>query len=355
MARRRITSQDVARHAGVSRTTVSFVLNGVKEANISEETRRRVLAAAEELGYVPDASAQALASGRTRTIAMILTQDDPHPSASSLHFRIIEGLMEVTRQSGVRLLIDSVRQTEVSNTYLSLARTKRIDGLILSDLRVDNGALPELSSEDFPIVLLDNLPSVQLCSVSFDNRGGARKAVAHLIAAGHRRIALVAHAPTAFRGVAERLGGYQDALAEAGIPFDEELVRQGDYSPESGYAAASALLRLPETPTALFVTNDELAFGALQAIQERGLRVPDDVAVAGFDDHPLARFASPPLTTVRLPFEEMGRQAGALLLGRIRREIEPGRSVVLEGELVVRRSSVRQSDAQPADAPQLPT
>ncbi|HWQ12045.1 MAG TPA: LacI family DNA-binding transcriptional regulator, partial [Roseiflexaceae bacterium] len=192
MSRRRITSRDVARRAGVSRTTVSFVLNGVREAGISEETRRRVQAAAAELGYVPDASAQALASGRTGTIGLIFSHADPHPSASSVHFQIIEGLMEVVRQSGVRLLIDSVRQSEIGDSYLQLARTKRIDGLILSDVRTDDPALRDLVADGFPIVLLGCLPDAEVCSVDFDNRGGACAAVEHLLAQGHTRIGLVA-------------------------------------------------------------------------------------------------------------------------------------------------------------------
>src|SRR5262245_39997467 len=159
MPRQRILSQDVAKRAGVSRTTVSFVLNGVKGANISEETRQRVLAVAEELGYVPDAAAQALASGRAQTIGMVF-RTYPHITTDIAHFQIIEGLMEITRQFGVRLLIDSVTHTDTADTYVNLCRTKRIDGLILSDTRVDDNALGDLVNDGFPIVLLGRLPGV---------------------------------------------------------------------------------------------------------------------------------------------------------------------------------------------------
>jgi LacI family transcriptional regulator, galactose operon repressor len=340
MANRRITAKDVAAHVGVSRTTVSYVLNNVKEANISEETRQRVFAAAEELGYVPDAAAQALASGRTQTIGLMLPASQPHPQASSTHYRIIEGLLEIAQQFGVRLLVDSVRETQNTHSYVNLARNKRIDGLILSDLRVDDQALSQLVNDTFPVVLLGRLPGVKVSSVEFDNRSGARSAVDHLVAQGHTRIGLITHAPATFTGARERISGYRDSLAEHGITFDERLVRYGDYSMESGFAAAMSLLDSGIPPTALFVTYDGVAMGVLAALHKRGVSVPDDIAVVGFDDNPLARFTIPALTTVRLSFEEMGRLAGKMLLDLILNNAKPGRQVLLETELIVRDSSV---------------
>lgn|SRR6266536_1605927 len=340
MPRQRIISQDVARRAGVSRTTVSFVLNGVKEGNISDETRARVLAAAAELGYVPDATAQALATGRSRTIGLVFTRSNPHANAGSTHIQIIEGLMEVVRQFGVRLLVDSVGHADTADSYLELARTKRIDGLILFDLRADDRALYDLVHDEFPIVLLGRLPDVKVCSVEFDNRCGAQAAVEHLLAQGHLRIGLIAHGPLAFTGVAERVLGYQDALATAGIAFDETLVRYGDFGPSSGFAATMSLLAAPVVPTALFVTSDVVAYGVLAALHERGIAIPDAMAVVGFDDQPFTRFLTPPLTTVRISFEDMGRQAGKMLLDLIHDDIEPGCQVLLDAELIIRASSI---------------
>src|SRR6266511_3703604 len=319
MPRQRIISQDVARRAGVSRTTVSFVLNGVKEGNISDETRARVLAAAAELGYVPDATAQALATGRSRTIGLVFTRSNPHANAGSTHIQIIEGLMEVVRQFGVRLLVDSVGHADTADSYLELARTKRIDGLILFDLRADDRALYDLVHDEFPIVLLGRLPDVKVCSVEFDNRCGAQAAVEHLLAQGHLRIGLIAHGPLAFTGVAERVLGYQDALATAGIAFDETLVRYGDFGPSSGFAATMSLLAAPH---------------------ERGIAIPDAMAVVGFDDQSFTRFLTPPLTTVRISFEDMGRQAGKMLLDLIHDDIELGCQVLLDAELIIRASSI---------------
>lgn len=341
MNRRRITSSDVAKHAGVSRTTVSFVLNGVTTANISEETRERVLAAATELGYVPDAAAQALARGRAQTVGIVFTRPEPLPDGGFMRYHIVEGLMAVARQHGMGVLVDSVPPAEVADTYRQLARTRRIDGLIVSDTRVNDRALRELIHDGFPIIVLGLLPHLKVSTLEFDNRGGARQAVKHLIDQGHRRIGVILYAPREFTGAAERLLGYQDALAAAGIPFDEALVRYGNYSPSSGYNAALSLLEKAEPPTAIFVASDEVAIGALAAIHAQGLRVPEQMAIVGFDDNPLARFTTPALTTVRLPFEEMGRQAARMLIERILDPGAPLRQVLLPTELLVRASSRR--------------
>src|SRR5215212_3946388 len=341
MPGRRITSQDVARRAGVSRTTVSFVLNDVKEANISEETRQRVLAAAEELQYVPDATAQALASGRTRTLGMVF-RTHPHGVADLAHMQILQGLMSVASQSGVRLLVDIVNENDPADTYVSLSRNKRIDGLILSDTRVDDHALYDLLNDDFPIVLLGRLPGVKVSSVEFDNRRGVRAAVDHLVSQGHRRIGFIGYAPVYFTGVSERLSGYREALAAAGIPCDDRMVCFGDFNdPGAGFASATRLLALPERPTGIFVSSDVLAFATLTAIHQHGLRIPDDIAVVGFDDNPLSRYAYPPLTSVYLPFEEMGRRAGEMLRDLLSHPDEPKREILLDGRLIVRESSSR--------------
>lgn len=341
MTRVRVTAKDVARRAGVSPTTVSYVLNNVKEANISEETRQRVLDAAEELEYVPDAAARALRSGRTQTIGLILPPSKPYHQVNVSHLRIIEGLLEAIQQSGVRLLVDSVTESQTDDAYINLAWNKRIDGLILSDLRVDDQALTKLANDKFPVVLLGRLPRSKVSSIEFDNRSGAQAAVDHLVEQGHRQIALITHAPRTITGAQERISGYEDSLAAHGIAFDERLVRYGDYSSDSGYAAAMSLLSSGQTFTGLFVTADQVAMGVLLALHKRGVSVPDDIAVVSFDDNPTARFTIPPLTTVRLPFEEMGRQAGRMLLDMILGHMKPGRQILLETELIIRESSIR--------------
>jgi DNA-binding LacI/PurR family transcriptional regulator len=340
VARRRVTSRDVAEHAGVSRTTVSFVLNEVEGVRISQETRQRVLIAAKDLGYVPDATAQALVSRRTRIIGLVFSRSYHHLASDAFLLQIVDGLLDVVRQHGIRLLLDSVENLNQKDSYLSLARAKRIDGIIISLPRTDDQDLHALAQEDFPVVLIGRLPTEKICSVDVDNRAAARVAVEHLLAQGHTRIACITNAPPSFIAASDRLRGYQEAMAEAGFSYDKSLVRYGDYGPQSGYEAMSNLLQESSVlPTAVFVASDVVAFGAMTAIQERNLKIPDDIAVIGFDDVPLSRFMNPPLTTIRLPAKELGHKAGELLFDLILHQVEPGRQVTLDTELVVRRST----------------
>jgi LacI family transcriptional regulator len=342
VAKRRVTSRDVAKRAGVSRTTVSFVLNEVEGVNISEETRRRVLAAAQELGYVPDAAAQALASRRTRIIGLVFSRSYHHLASDAFLLQVMDGLMSVVRQHDLRLLLESVEDWGQEGAYLNLARAKRIDGIILSGPRSDDSELRALAEDGFPVALIGYLPDVKICSVDVDNRVAARTAIEHLLALGHTRIGYITNAPLSYTAASERLFGYQDALTAANIAFDETLVRYGEFSPESGFSAMESLLD-ETTPTAIFVASDVVAFGAMAAIRERKLKIPDDIAMVGFDDVPLARFVDPPLTTIHLPSVELGRKVGELLLDLILHQVEPGRQVWLDTELIVRASSVKKN------------
>jgi len=339
VAKRRVTSRDVAERAGVSRTTVSFVLNEVEGVRISKETRRRVLAAAKELGYVPDATAQALVSRRTRIIGLVFSRSYHHLASDAFLLQIVDGLLDVVRQHGIRLLLDSVDNLEQKDSYLSLARAKRIDGIILSVPRSNDPELHALAEEGFPVVLIGRMPTEKICSVDVDNRSASRTAVEHLLSQGHKRIGCITNAPTSFIAAADRLRGYQDALAGAGLASDKSLVRYGDYGPQSGYEAMNSLLQEPNLPTAVFIASDVVAFGAMAAIHEHKLKIPDDIAVIGFDDVPLSRFINPPLTTIRLPAKNLGRRAGELLFDLILHQVEPGRQVTLDTELVVRNST----------------
>jgi DNA-binding LacI/PurR family transcriptional regulator len=338
VAKRRVTSRDVAERAGVSRTTVSFVLNEVPGVNISEETRRRVLQAAEELGYVPDAVARSLASRRTLTLGLVLVRNPSQTAADAFLPQVIPGLTETTRQAGFHLLLEPVEDISSPDTYIHLVRSKQIDGIILSGPRSDDQQLRALVDEGFPVVLLGQLSDRSACSVDVDNRSAACRAVEHLIHLGHQRIGCITNAPQEYTGGAERLAGYRDALRAAGLPFEESLVRFGNFVAESGYQAAHSLLQEVLPPTALFVASDVVAFGAMAAIREHGLVIPDDIALVGFDDVPLARYVDPPLTTVHLPADELGRQAGQMIVDLIQDGEVAVRHILLETELIVRAS-----------------
>jgi len=334
---RRPTSADVAARAGVSRTTVSFVLNGRADAKIPEATRERVLEAAAALGYVPHASARQLAGGRSHTIALVLRQSAEQVAGDAMLVETLRGLTSEARTAGLRVMVEALSPSDPESSYVSLVRGQHADGLVLSGPRTDDPAFLELVREGFPVVLQGSLPDVPVSSVDVDNVAGARQAVEHLIGLGHRRIAMITNAPVVYTAAVQRAEGYREALAAAGIPYDAGLVDEGGFDAPSGHRAMAAILRR-RSFDAVFVASDVVALGAIGALRERGLHIPEDVSVVGFDDVPLAAFFDPPLTTVRLPAFELGQAAGAALIRRIADPSIADRTL-LPIELVVRAST----------------
>jgi LacI family transcriptional regulator len=313
-------------------------LNDVKGVQISDDTRQRVLEAARELEYVPDAAAQALASRRAQIIGLILTRSPHHIASDTFLTQILDALVQTVHEQGMRLLIDIVEPSDQKEPYLQLVRAKHIDGILLSGPRLGDGALATLEEENFPTVLLGQLPGISLYSVDVDNRAAAKHAVNHLIHLGHTRIACITNAPLYYTAATDRLAGYRDALREAGLEPDDSLIHEGDFDPQSGYQNMSSLLDLSQPPTAVFVASDVVAFGAMAAIHERGLRIPENVALVGFDDVPLARYVDPPLTTVHLPTYALARRSSEILFKLIQREKPSQRHSLLDTQLVIRRS-----------------
>ncbi len=335
--KKQATSQDVADLAGVSRTTVSFVLNNVPGVKITEETRQRVLEAARQLDYYPTSAARILASGKTCRIGLVLCEQRDHLIADAFLPSFLRGVSDLAHQEGYRVVFQSTGDKTGEAAYVSLLREQHVDGLIVSGPRSNDHQLYRLHEEGYPLVLHGRLPDCALPFVDVDNVGGARKAVSHLIGLGHRRIGLITNAPLSYTSSQDRLAGYRQALQEAGLPLDEGLIRYGEFSPESGRKAMESLLALPSPPSAVFVASDVVALGAMTAVRECGVRIPQDVALVGFDDLFLAAYVSPPLTTVRLPAYGLGWAAGDLLIRLINDEpVE--RRMLLESELVIRRS-----------------
>jgi DNA-binding LacI/PurR family transcriptional regulator len=334
----RVTSRDVAELAGVSRTTVSLVLNDVQGAQISEETRQRVISAASELDYVPNAAAQALVSRRAQIIGLILTRNPHHIASDAFLNQILDGLITAVHQHSMRLIIDIVEAEHQKKAYLELVRAKRIDGLILSGPRFDDEALTALQKDRFPTVLMGQIPNTDFYSVDIDNFSAANQAVNHLINLGHQRLACITNAHPSYTAAAERLRGYRAALESHSIPYEDDLVHYGDFTPESGFRQMNDLLEEDAQVTAVFVASDVVAIGAKGAIREHGLRIPDDMALVGFDDVPLARYLDPPLTTVRLPATELATKASEMLIQIIKGSHPPKKKVLLDSQLVVRQS-----------------
>jgi LacI family transcriptional regulator len=332
--RHRPTSADVASRAGVSRTTVSFVLNE-RDASIPETTRRRVLDAARELGYHPDHSARGLAGGRSQTLALVLRQSAEQVAGDALLADVLRGLATAARSASHRVLVESLAPGE--STYGEIVRSGRADGVVVSGPLFDDPELADLVADGFPIVIQGHVPGSPAPSVDVDNTASARLAVDHLLELGHRRIACITNARLAYTAAADRLAGYRESLAMAGVPADPGLVEEGLYDAASGHRAMTRILERGR-PDAVFAASDVVALGAIGALREAGLRVPDDVSVVGFDDIPLAAYFDPPLTSVRVPAFDLGLAVGRALLDRIAGREVPSRTL-LSTELIVRAST----------------
>lgn len=324
----------------MSRTTVSFVLNGRAGVTIPLATRQRVLDAAAALGYHPHGPARQLAGGASHMLGLVLLQTAEQVAGDALLADTLRGLAAAARTRDYRVLVETLEPRD--GRYAALLRAAHCDGLVISGPRVDDADLAALIRDDFPVVIQGFLPTVKAPSVDVDNEAGARLAVEHLISLGHRRIACITNAPLVYTAAAARLDGYRAALAAAAIAFDPELVAEGAFEPGSGHRAIVELLdrqHLDAEPvTALFIASDVVALGAIGGLRQRSLQVPQQISVVGFDDITLAAYVDPPLTTIHVPARELGLAAGRALLDRIDRRPVAERTI-LPIELVERGST----------------
>ncbi len=342
---KRVTSQDVANRAGVSRTTVSLVLNNVKEAQISDETRKKVLQAASELDYHPDASARRLVQGRSQVIGFVERHSPFQNFADAFMAEVLRGLHGVARQHHYHILFEPTSaKRNAENDFLQLIRERHADGIVLSGPRFDDQQFFRQLADNAPIVLQGRLPGCQIPSVDVDNVGGARLATEHLLGLGHRRIGMITNGPLAYTAAADRRSGYLSALRDSGIEFAPSMIQTGAFSPESGYHAMQRLLDQVPRLEAVFVASDVVAIGAIEAARQANLRIPDDLAVVGFDDIPWSAYINPPLTTVRLPAYSLGWKAGYLLIQLLNQEEIEETTQLLETQLIVRESCGAQTN-----------
>jgi len=320
--------------AGVSTTTVSFVLNDRVEARISPATRKRVLEAAAQLGYRPHAAARDLAGGRSQTIGLVLRQSPEQVAEDALLAETLRGVSAAARAGGFKVLVEPILNHD---GYGDLIRSHRADGLIISGPRMDDRELLALGRQGAPVVIQGSLDDATVPSVDIDNAAAARMAVDHLLELGHREIGCVTNASVSYTAARDRAEGYRLALRGAGIEPEDERIVEADFNAASGRVAMARLLEA-DGITAVFVASDVVALGAMAAIREAGRRVPDDISIVGFDDIPLAAYFDPPLTTVRLPAHDLGRAVGTALLDRIAGRPVKARTV-LPTELVIRSST----------------
>jgi LacI family transcriptional regulator, galactose operon repressor len=327
-----ITIFDIAREAGVSYSTVSRVLNGYEY--VKESTRQRVTEAADRLGYVANAQARSLAGGSSRIIGVLVPGLD-----NGYIGEIVRGIdNELARVNYDLMMYTTHRQRGKESTYVSTITNGLTEGLLLIVPLIPTHYLDALQKRGFPYVLIDQMDSSGKSSIlDSTNWQGAYDATRYLIELGHRRIGFI----TGLMGIhsaVDRLEGYKTALADHNVPLVDELIVEGDYWHPGGYAAAQRFLDLPQIPSAIFASNDLEAIGAMEAIRERGLQIPEDISIIGFDDIPQVSIVYPKLTTVRQPLEQMGRLAARLLLEQIENPDRPPRRITLATQLIIRDS-----------------
>jgi DNA-binding LacI/PurR family transcriptional regulator len=338
MAKKRVTSFDVAKESGVSRTTVSFVLNNVPGISISDATRQRVLQIAKELNYHPDSSGRKLASGKSYTLGLVLRQSHEQVFADALLPQVLLGIEQAATAQGFQVLLKPL-EPEDCDGYMHLVQENHVDGIILSGPRLEENEVIRLHKEGLPVMLMGQLPDSGLPFIDVDAVSGSAAAVKHLIEQGHRRIGMITNASLEYSSAQQRRTGYQNALKEAGLAQDESLMLEGNYTPASGYKAMVKLLEIFPRPSAVFIASDVVCLGAIRAIKRAGLSIPQDIAVIGFDDIPLADFYEPPLTTVHIPAYGLGWGAGDRLVRLVQGEALEQDGMLLESELIIRDSS----------------
>ena len=334
MARRtHVTIRDVASNAGVSHQTVSRVIN--ESERVSPETRARVLSAIDELGYRPNEIARIMARGRTHTLACLSPNLTDYTFAS-----IIEGAEIEARQHGYFLLSASAPDEDTFALLVEqLIERRRTDGLMVINPYTDQRF--RHVPKDVRMVYLGAQPrDEQVDSVSLDDEGAGHCATQHLLHLGHRRIVSIT-GPVCEDCSQDRQNGYLQALRQAGITPDPNLVVEGDWSATSGYTAVRSLLEHRVAFSAIFAQNDRMAVGAIRALREANLCVPQDVSIIGFDDMPLASYFDPPLTTMRQDTFRLGRQAAGLLLNAVENPTLETQRLLLPAELVMRNSTTQ--------------
>ncbi len=329
----RVSIKDVAKVAGVSHSTVSRALAG--NPLVSERTRRRIERHAQKLGYTPNALARGLVTQRTCALGVIVTSiADPFVA------EVVRGIDQVAGDNGYRVVLGISRNDPAREVNaVKELRESRVDAVIVASSRVGSLYGPHLQEIGVPIVLINSQhPGTFLHSVAVDDMLGAKLATQHLIAQGHRVIGHL-RGPAGYRATKNRLAGYRKALREAALPFDPGLIQAGDGRVEGGAQAITFWEQTP-APTAIFCYNDMTAIGALHALKQRGIRVPQDVSLVGFDDIAFAAYCDPPLTTIRQPMFEMGKRATQMALTLMRDPAIPVPDVIIPGELITRASSI---------------
>lgn len=334
-----VTIKDVAKRAGVSPSTVSRVIS--KHPRISIETSRRVSAVMEELGYYPNLMAKSLVSKTTRTIGIILPKPAEELLQNFFFYELMRGVLAQLTRAGYDLLMaGGTNEREELETVTRLIRGGRVDGLLLLYSRTSDPVIELLHEQKVPFVLIGrSLDYDNIRSVDNDNVQAAYDATNHLIQQGQKRIGFVG-GPVKLAMTQDRMTGYTKALKEAGLPFKDGWVVEGEFLIESGFRAMASIMSQPEPPTALVVIDDVVAFGVLKGLAELGYRIPQDIAIVSFNNIALSELTMPPITSVDIGTYQLGYTAAQMVIRLIQQE-EILQRQIIPHRLVVRESSLR--------------
>ncbi|MGC9335034.1 MAG: LacI family DNA-binding transcriptional regulator [Anaerolineae bacterium] len=334
MAEEKLTIRQIAALAGVSRSTVSRVIND--HPNVSPDTREQVLQVVADTGFRPDPIARSLSSRRAGIIGLVIPLAIQSLFEDPFFARLMQGISQGCNMHDYTLALFLLHSLEEeAKLYPRISRRQLLDGVIVTATQDGDPLIPQLLANRVPFVLHGRHEDSRISFVDIDNVTGAYTAVTHLVRLGRRRIALIT-GPSGSLAAEDRKRGYLDALLDRRVPVEESLILHGDFTETSSYQAMQRLL--PHEPDAVFVASDSMALGALRALREAGKRVPDEVAVVGFDNMPQAATADPPLTTIRQPIQQTGILAVEMLIDILENGADPARRIILPTELVIRAS-----------------
>lgn len=332
--------EQIAKLVGVSRSTVSRVINN--DPNVSRATYQKVMEVVNRLNYQPNAAARGLAAGRTRVLGLVIPAGVAALFTDPYFPLLIQGVSSACNAHDHSVMLWLADPEYERRTIRQIMHSGLIDGVIVSSMLLDDPVVQALGEGDLPFLLVGRHPTDSRVSyVDVDNQNGAREAVMHLLRLGRRRVATISGPQTTIVGI-DRREGYVAALRARGMNVDRSLMVESDFSEDGGYVAMQQLL--PHSPDAVFVASDSLAVGALRAIHDDGRRVPEDIAVVGFDDMPFSVRTDPPLTTVRQPIYRTGAVAAETLIDLTTHPGSPPHRISLPTELVIRSSCGSEMD-----------
>jgi len=339
-----LTLEDIAGQAGVSRSTVSRVVN--QDPNVRDEVRKRVLEVVRQAGYHPHVAARTLASQRSRMLGLVLPRSVSSFFTDPYFPHLTQGIAQSCNQSDYTLGLFLIgTEEDEERTFWRVSRRGFLDGILMQSGQVGDDLIERLVAAKVPLLVIGRpFHQVGISFIDVDNTEGAYKATSHLMRLGHQRVATITGPANSTAGI-DRKAGYLKAHSERGRELDPSLIVEGDFTEAGGYNAMQRLL--PASPDAVFAASDTTAFGAMRAVREAGLRIPENVAIVGFDDLPPAAVSHPRLTTIRQPVQQFGAAAVDLLIDLIENGMKPARRVVMVTELIIRDSCGASRRGQP--------